>query len=53
MLLLSLSKLSDQDTIATARTEVRELMQVHIVNTDRMNCFLSTLSESNEYMKIN
>lgn len=53
MLLLSLSKLADSDTIATAHTEVRELMQVHIVNTERMNCFLASLSESNEYMKGN
>lgn len=53
MLLLSLSKLADSDTIATAHTEIREIMQVHIINTDRMNCFLASLAESNEYMKVN
>jgi hypothetical protein len=32
--------------------EVKELMSEHITNTDRMNVFLLTLSESNEYTKI-
>lgn len=28
-------------------------MTIHITNTERMNTFLSTISESNEYMKSN
>jgi len=28
-------------------------MTIHVTNTERMNTFLSTISESNEYMKSN
>jgi hypothetical protein len=51
VLLMSLSKFADTDTTQTGHAEIRELMTVHITNTERMNCFLSSLAESNEYMK--
>ena len=51
-LLLSLSKFADNHTQMTAIEEMRELMTEHIINTDRMNTFLYTISEQNQHMKL-
>jgi len=50
-LLQSLSKFSDTHTQMTAVEEVKELMTEHIINTERMNTFLYTISEQNQHMK--
>ena len=49
---MSLSKFGEPHTMRIAHDEVKELMTEHITNTDRMNSFLFSLSESNEHMKI-
>ena len=53
LLLASLSKFIDTHTTQTASAEIKELMTQHITNTERMNTFLSTIAETNEYMKAN
>lgn len=49
---MSLSKFSDPHTSKIAHDEIRELMTEHITNTDRMNVFLLSISETNELMKV-
>ena len=48
-LLSTLAKFGDNQNIAAL--EVNELMTLHITDTKRMTCFLSTISETNEFMK--
>ena len=49
---MSLSKFSDPHTSKIAHDEIRELMTEHITNTDRMNVFLLSISETTELMKV-
>ena len=49
---MSISKFSDPHTSKIAHDEIRELMTEHITNTDRMNVFLLSISETNELMKV-
>lgn len=41
---MTLSKLRDPLTVPQAKEELHELMTEHIINTDRMNSFLTALS---------
>ena len=49
---MSISKFSDPHTSKIAHDEIRELMTEHITNTDRMNVFLLSISETTELMKV-
>ena len=49
---MSLSKFSDPHTSKIAHDEIRELMTEHITNTDIMNVFLLSISETTELMKV-
>lgn len=46
-----LSKFADAHTIKTGIEEVKRFMMNEITDTDRMNSFLSSLSDHNEHMK--
>jgi hypothetical protein len=50
-LLSILSKFSDNHTMKTGIEEVKKFMTSEITDNDRMNCFLSAISEHNEHMK--
>ena len=47
-----LSKLSDSSTTHTGTELVKEIMRTHITNTDRMNLFITMISDFNLHMKI-
>lgn len=50
-LLSILSKFSDSHTLKTGIDEIKRFMTTEITDNDRMNCFLSAISEHNEHMK--
>eukprot|EP00347_Sterkiella_histriomuscorum_P016463 403353082 len=50
-LLSILSKFSDTHTTKQGMTEMRQFMTQDITDNDRMNCFLSAISDQNEHMK--
>ena len=50
-LLSTLSKFSDHHTLKTGIEEIKKFMMNDITETERMNMFLSSLSDHNEHMK--
>jgi hypothetical protein len=52
MLNNSLAKLSDASTIKTGIEEIKQIMRVQIINADRMNLFITAITEFNPSTKL-
>lgn len=50
-LLAILSKFSDNHTLKTGKAEMEKFMTNDITENERMNLFLTSLSDHNEHMK--
>lgn len=49
---VSMGKMKDTHTTQTALEELKDIMQVHVTSTDRMNMLISIFAEQNEHMGI-